>query len=149
MKNIANDIRKYVLDWNIGVVTIKELNNTRNLEQSTFLAMRRAVLGCQIKPTVVFVDGPRMIPNLNNIKQFAVIDGDAKIYGIACASIIAKDFRDTHMKCLAELHPQYLWAQNAGYGTKDHLEAIREHGLTRYHRLWYKNVKEIKCQKVN
>jgi ribonuclease HII len=103
-----------------------------NILRASHLAMRRAVarLGCI--PDHVFVDG-LAVPELGG-QCTAVIDGDAKVHCIACASIVAKVVRDRIMHLLAERYPGYGWATNAGYGTSEHRDAIAQLGLTPHHR---------------
>ncbi|CAN5712966.1 ribonuclease HII [soil metagenome] len=103
-----------------------------NILRASHLAMRRALqrLGC--RPEHVFVDG---LPVANlGYDHTAVIDGDAKVHCIACASIVAKVIRDRIMHLLAGHYPGYGWSTNAGYGTAEHRNAIIELGLTPHHR---------------
>ena len=83
--------------------------------------------------TLTLVDGNKLIKNFNHPQQF-VIKGDSKSASIAAASILAKVTRDRYMEKLHEEFPMYNWAKNAGYLTKEHLNAIDEYGLTKYHR---------------
>lgn len=104
-----------------------------NILQATMQAMRMAVQACPITPDFVYVDGNRLPCDLPCDAE-AVIKGDDKILEIACASIIAKVYRDKVMERNANDFPQYDWHTNSGYGTKNHLEAIKKHGVTIHHR---------------
>jgi ribonuclease HII len=95
--------------------------------------MKNAVSSLKIKPEIILVDGNHKIPDLD-INQEAIVDGDAKSACIACASILAKVTRDRLMYQYAKEFPQYLFEDHKGYGTKMHMQAIREYGLTPIHR---------------
>lgn len=109
-----------------------------NIRQATLKAMRLAVLGLPLTPSQVLVDGRDTIPLITSI---AIIDGDAKEQTIAAASIIAKVMRDKMMEKLDLEFPLYGFARHKGYGTKFHLEAIRQHGATPHHRMSYAPLK--------
>lgn len=117
----------------IDPLTIDEIN----ILQATFEAMRKAieqtrlVLACT--GPLVFVDGNHRIPQLT-CAQRTVVDGDAKVFSIAAASIIAKERRDRLMEEWHEQYPQYGFAQHKGYGTKEHYGALQVHGLSPLHR---------------
>lgn len=116
----------------IGEASVGEIDQI-NILQATFLAMRRAVDGLNVKPAYALVDGNKL-PGLT-IPAEAVVKGDGKSLSIGAASIIAKVTRDRLMAKLAEAHPGYGWEQNAGYGTKSHRDAILALGTTAHHRL--------------
>lgn len=140
----AGYIREYCV-WGIGQASVEEIDEI-NILQATFLAMRRAVDDMQVRygicPGHLFIDGNHIPPNLP-CKAEAVVKGDSKIREISCASIIAKVYRDTMMQELAAEHPEYGWQKNAGYGTKNHLDALRIHGCTPHHRRSFSPVREI------
>ena len=105
-----------------------------NIYHATHLAMRRAIarLGGHDH---VLVDGNRIADFEAQVGPYtAIVDGDALVYSIACASVVAKTVRDRMMHNLALRYPQYGWERNAGYATLEHREAIRAHGLTPHHR---------------
>lgn len=109
-----------------------------NIRQANFKAMQKAILklnakGLRQKEFVVFVDGNDNIPNLKQ-KQFAFVKGDAKIFSLACASIVAKVTRDRLMIRLAKKYPGYDFEIHKGYGTKLHFQKIKRHGLSPIHR---------------
>lgn len=115
----------------IGTASEKEIDEI-NILQATYLAMRRAVEGLEIKPDYVLIDGNRMPPL--DIPAETIVKGDGKSASIAAASIIAKVSRDRYMLELAEKYPQYEFEKHKGYGTKLHYEKIAEHGISDIHR---------------
>ncbi|MGK2285725.1 ribonuclease HII [Pedomonas sp. V897] len=117
-----------------------------NILQATFLAMRRAVEALPVSPAVALVDGNRA-PRLP-IPCHTVVKGDARCLSIAAASIVAKVTRDRIMDRLAREHPGYGWERNAGYGTAEHLEALRQIGPTPHHRRSFAPVRELLPQEV-
>lgn len=123
----------------VGVASVQEIE-TINILQGSLLAMRRAVEQLLTKQdnllhdnTVLLIDGRNTIPNLN-LNQEAIVRGDSSIHSIAASSIIAKVYRDRLMKQLDVDYPEYGLAQHKGYGTKFHIEAIKNHGLSPVHR---------------
>ncbi len=103
-----------------------------NILQATFLAMRRAVEGLNIKPDCALIDGNQK-PGLS-IEQRTIVKGDSISASIAAASILAKVSRDRYMLLLDKQYPEYCFAQHKGYGTKLHYEMLREHGVSPVHR---------------
>lgn len=126
-------IKEHVLAVEISVVSHQVIDRI-NILQASLLAMRKAVEACQVKPDYILTDGKQKIPKLN-IPQETVINGDATIFAIAAASIIAKVSRDYLMKQYDADYPQYGFSQHKGYGTKKHLSAIKEYGPCPIHRL--------------
>jgi len=104
-----------------------------NILWASVEAMQRALTKLSMMPEHVLVDGNRFRP-YHDIPYTCVIKGDAKYMSIAAASILAKTYRDEHMKQLHEQLPQYYWASNKGYPTEKHRDAIKEHGITSFHR---------------
>ena len=125
----------------IGEATPQEIDNL-NILQATFLAMQRAVNNLGINPEMAIIDGNRT-PKKFTLASRAVIKGDAKSYSISAASIIAKVHRDKEMEKLAQKYPYYGFEHNAGYGTKDHIEGIKKHGIIAEHRKSYRPIKEF------
>lgn len=107
--------------------------DTINILNASILAMHRAIDGLHTLPSFISVDGNRFKP-YNNIPHATIIQGDGKHLNIAAASIIAKTNRDAYMCKIHEEYPMYNWKQNKGYPTKEHREAIRKYGITKYHR---------------
>ena len=132
-------IKSKALSYCIAYATVEEIE-TLNILNATMLAMKRAVEGLEIKADYAMIDGNRL-PDLNIDSEF-VIKGDAKSMSIACASILAKVSRDRLLYKYAEEYPQYLFEKHKGYGTKAHIEAIKEYGPCPYHRLSF--LKKIK-----
>ncbi|MBR1604763.1 MAG: ribonuclease HII [Alphaproteobacteria bacterium] len=123
----------------IGEATPLEIDQY-NILQATFMAMRRAAqnLGCSID--MALIDGNQTPQNFPCNVQ-TIVKGDARSYSISAASIIAKVYRDKEMEKLAEKYPFYGFEHNAGYGTKDHIDGIKKHGLIAEHRKSYKPIK--------
>jgi len=124
----------------IAEATTEEID-TVNILQASLLAMRRAVDGLKVQSASALVDGNQN-PGLN-IPTQTLIKGDARSLSIAAASIIAKIFRDRLMKKLGEEHPAYEWAQNAGYGVRAHLAALKLVGVSPYHRRSFAPIRKI------
>jgi ribonuclease HII len=126
--------------WSIAEISPQEIDKI-NILQATMRAMEQAALGLSIAPTMIYVDGNRLPPNLPCPAK-AIIKGDATVKEIACASIIAKVHRDAIMEQLANEYPYYGWKSNSGYGSKKHLLAIEEYGITIHHRRSFAPVKQ-------
>lgn len=103
-----------------------------NILQATRLAMKEAVEGLSVSPDFVLTDG-NMTLDLS-LPQKSIVHGDALSYTIACASVVAKVYRDNLMKEYAKVYPYYSFEKNMGYGTKAHMDGIREHGICEIHR---------------
>ena len=131
-------------DVGIGEATVEEIDKM-NILQASHLAMCRAVARLSQPPDHVLVDGNR-IPRDLSISAEAIVKGDARSVSIAAASIVAKVWRDRIMVDLAQQHPGYGWERNAGYPTKDHLEALRNLGVTPHHRRSFRPVYNMLCQ---
>lgn len=128
-------IERDAVAWAVGVVTPEEIDEI-NILRASFLAMHRALDQLKVRPEAIIVDGNRFTP-YNNIPYATIVKGDGKYQAIAAASILAKTYRDDYMDALAEEYPQYDWKGNKGYPTKKHRAAIREFGITPYHRKSY------------
>jgi ribonuclease HII len=118
--------------WAIGQASVKEIEKL-NILNASLLAMKRAIIKLKKKPSLVLIDGNKL-PNLRNYKLEYVIKGDQKIPSISAASIIAKVSRDRFITKLSKRFDNYGWNTNSGYGTKEHLRAIKKFGITKYHR---------------
>lgn len=117
--------------YSIGTASEREIDEI-NILQATFLAMKRAFDGLEIKPDLALVDGNQIPPV--NADVLTIVKGDGKSASIAAASIIAKVSRDRYMIELAKQYPQYEFERHKGYGTKLHYEKIAEHGICEAHR---------------
>lgn len=121
--------------WAVGEVTPEEIDRI-NILKASFLAMHRALDLLKVRPEAVIVDGNRFVP-YRDLPYTTVVKGDGKYQAIAAASILAKTFRDDYMKSLHREYPCYGWDCNKGYPTAEHRRAIREHGVSPYHRMSY------------
>ena len=129
-------LRQQIMDdavaWAVGVVTPEEIDQI-NILNASILAMHRALDQLGVRPEAVIVDGNRFKP-YRDLPYTTIVKGDGKYLSIAAASILAKTYRDDYMDRLAEDYPQYDWKSNKGYPTKKHRQAIRECGITPFHR---------------
>lgn len=128
---LYDEIRARALCCSIAEASVDEIDQL-NILQATLLAMRRAVEGLRLKPVKVLVDGNRL-PTLDVLAE-AIVKGDAKVQAISAASILAKVYRDRLCEALDRDFPQYGFAGHKGYGTAEHLAALREHGACPQHR---------------
>lgn len=141
---LAVEIREQAVCWALGVSRAQVVDQI-NILQATFRAMGRSALHLKVKPQMLMVDGNKTIPtpHLNGVagfRQEAVVKGDLKIPAISAASILAKTFRDRLMVQLAKRYPEYGFQIHKGYGTKMHLDALKEHGPCAVHRVTFKGV---------
>ncbi len=126
----------------VGFATVEEISRL-NILQASLLAMKRAIVALGVKDGHVLVDGNQRIPNLPaSFLQTPIVKGDLRASPIAAASILAKVTRDRIMKDLDKDFPQYGFASHKGYSTKDHKEAIAQHGPIEWHRPTFAGVKE-------
>jgi ribonuclease HII len=128
---LVDKIKAHSVCWALGYARPREIDRV-NIYQATLLSMRRAVLRLQCTPELVLVDA-RTIPDIP-MAQEAHVKGDARFYHIACASVLAKVYRDGFMERMERLYPGYGFKEHKGYPTKEHRDAIRELGPTRIHR---------------
>jgi ribonuclease HII len=132
-ERLAPVIRRRAVAVGVGAASVREIDRL-NIYHATHLAMRRAIARVGSHEHVL-VDGNRIAGFEAQVGPYTnVVDGDAKVYSIACASVVAKVVRDRMMARLAARYPEYGWEHNQGYATRDHRAAIRAHGLTPYHR---------------
>ena len=136
-------IERDAVAWAVGIVTPEEIDKI-NILNASILAMHRALDLLKVRPEAIIVDGNRFKPYYERgergevrgerIPHTTIVKGDGKYLSIAAASILAKTYRDDYMNQLAEEYPQYDWKSNKGYPTKKHRDAIRQYGITPYHR---------------
>ena len=144
---LRREVERDALAWAVGVVSPREIDEI-NILNASILAMHRALDHLKVRPEFVIVDGNRFhpyrpgttldSPDLSLLPEplphATLVKGDARYLAIAAASILAKTYRDDYMADLHRQHPQYGWARNAGYPTREHRAAIAEHGPTPFHR---------------
>lgn len=141
LRREANElIRAHAQAFAVGSAEAEEIDRI-NILQATFVAMNQAVTRVREKlpaqDMFILVDGNKTIPGAGGMQQ-AIIDGDAKIFSIAAASIIAKEYRDVLMEKAHEFYPMYNFAKHKGYGTMEHRRAIELYGLSPMHRKTFK-----------
>ena len=147
-KSLTQEKRKLLSDyikknsiWAIGKASAEEIEKI-NILQASLLAMKRAIKNLKKKPSHVLIDGDK-IPDLNNYNLKAIVKGDQKIPSISAASIIAKVSRDQFIVTLSYKNKGYHWDKNFGYGTKQHLKAIKKLGITKHHRKNFSPISKI------
>jgi ribonuclease HII len=128
--------------WAIGQSSVKEIEKI-NILHASLLAMKRAILKLKKKPSLILIDGNKL-PELKNYNLRYIIKGDQKISCISAASIIAKVSRDRFIVTLSKKFKNYGWETNSGYGTKEHLRAIKKFGITKFHRKTFSPISKIK-----
>ena len=134
-------IKTECFEFGVGICDHETIDHI-NILQATFLAMKIAVSQLKNKPDHLLIDGKFIIPN-SSFNQEAIIDGDALVFSIAAASIIAKVTRDRIMDEMDKKYPQYGFAKHSGYGTKFHMEAIKQYGPCPIHRKTFEPIKGI------
>ena len=127
--------------WAIGSASLLEIEKL-NILNASLLAMKRAIKKLKKKPKLVLIDGNK-IPIIKNYKLKNIVKGDEKIPEISAASIIAKVSRDRLVNKMSKRFTKYSWHKNAGYGTKDHLKAIKKFGITKHHRKTFNPIHNI------
>ena len=138
-------IEQYATAWAVVEVTAEEIDRI-NILNASITGMQRALDKLSITPQHIIVDGNKWRPYIPEgqvleIPARTVVKGDGKYLSIAAASVLAKTYRDGYMLRLHEEYPQYHWDTNMGYPTKAHYEAIRQYGITPYHRKTFKLIK--------
>ena len=130
-EKLYDEVRAKALCFSIALATVEEIDSL-NILQATMLAMKRAVEGLRLKPNKVLVDGNRL-PALLMLAE-AIVKGDTLVPSISAASILAKVYRDRWCADYHLEYPQYGFAGHKGYGTVEHLAALRQHGACPQHR---------------
>ncbi|MCH8618478.1 ribonuclease HII [Undibacterium sp. TS12] len=139
-EQLAMEIKEHALAWCIAECSEQEIDEL-NILQATMLAMRRAVEGLAVVPTLALIDGNRC--PVMAIPSEAIVKGDDKVAAISAASILAKTARDQVLMELHAQYPQYALDQHKGYPTALHLERLREHGVSPIHRKSYAPVRAL------
>ena len=124
-------LEKEAIAWAVEEVSAEEID-TINILNASIVGMQRAALRLDPRPDFLLVDGNRFKPF--EIPYQCIVKGDATYASIAAASVLAKTWRDEYMRKLAREFPEYGWDRNMGYPTKEHIEAIKKYGFTKYHR---------------
>jgi ribonuclease HII len=137
---LAEQIKSNALAWSIAQCSETEID-TLNILQASMLAMRRAIEGLNVVPTLALIDGNRC--PVMTIRSEAIIKGDDKVPSISAASILAKTARDASLMVLHQQYPDYAFDQHKGYPTALHLERLRQHGVSPVHRKSYAPVRAL------
>jgi len=125
-------IQEKAIAWAVASCDNREIDKS-NILKASVRAMHRAVKQLAVRPEYLIVDGNYFIP-YNSIPHQTIVKGDASFYSIAAASVLAKTYRDDYMIKLAAEYPQFFWEKNKGYPSKEHRNAIAQHGISPYHR---------------
>jgi ribonuclease HII len=135
-KELRPIIENGALAWAVEMVSNEEVDKV-NILNASFLAMNRAVQKLKVKPEHLLIDGNRFRPQ-SDIPFTCMVKGDGRFFSIAAASVLAKTWRDEYMEKIHPQFPHFDWAQNKGYATLRHREAIAKYGITKYHRLSFR-----------
>ena len=149
-KNQRNILEKYIKKnsiWTIGSASLKEIEEL-NILNATLLAMKRSIKKLKSKSYLIMIDGNKL-PMMNGYKLKSVIKGDQKVPEISAASIIAKVSRDRLISKMSKNFTKYAWSKNSGYGTQQHLRAIKKFGITKHHRKTFAPIHNILSHKKN
>ena len=133
-------LEKEAISFSVCHVFQNEIDEI-NILNASFLAMHRSIAKLEPAPSFIIVDGNRFKP-YPGIEHECIIKGDGKYMSIAAASVLAKTYRDEYMAMIHEEFPMYNWKKNKGYPTKEHREAIKQYGLTKYHRKSFRQLPE-------
>ena len=146
-ERLFEEIKNTAISYSINVQN-QDVIDEINILNATKVSMEQSFKGLNVKPDILLVDAVKL--NICSNEQ-AIIKGDETSYAIACASIIAKVYRDRMMEEYAEKYPNYDFENNVGYGTKKHIEAISNHGITPIHRLSFlsKIIGEDECKRIH
>jgi ribonuclease HII len=138
---LESEIKQHAMAWSIAEASHHEVDEI-NILQASLLAMRRALLGLNVLPELVLVDGNRL-PRLENYQMRAIVKGDLYEPCISAVSILAKQYRDRQMLELDRLYPQYQFARHKGYPTELHRELLKQHGVSPAHRRSFRPVRDL------
>ena len=133
-------IEQQAIAYGVSFVYQKEIDEI-NILNASITAMHRALDKMKTGPEFIIVDGNRF-KTYGEIPHKTIVKGDSKFLSIAAASVLAKTYRDAYMRDIHEQHPEYNWAKNKGYPTKEHRQAIRQFGANQHHRMTFKLLPE-------
>lgn len=133
-------IEQQAIAYGVSFVYQKEIDEI-NILNASITAMHRALDKMKTGPEFIIVDGNRF-KTYGEIPHKTIVKGDSKFLSIAAASVLAKTYRDAYMRDIHEQHPEYNWAKNKGYPTKEHRQAIRQFGANEHHRMTFKLLQE-------
>ncbi len=139
-KELKPFIEKHAVAFGVSFVDEKEVDAI-NVLQASITGMHRSIKQLKIQPKFIIVDGNKF-KAYKEISHQTIVKGDAKYLSIASASVLAKTYRDEFMEKIHQEYPMYNWKQNKGYPTKQHRNAIREFGITKYHRKTFRLLPE-------
>lgn len=139
-ERLAKEIKALAVAWSVGRASVQEID-ALNILEASLLAMKRAVESLAVQPGLVLVDGNRL-PQWAYEAQ-AIVGGDALEPAIGAASILAKVQRDSELEALDDQYPQYGFGRHKGYPTREHLEALKVHGVLDIHRRSFGPVKRL------
>jgi len=141
---LRKEIEMDAIDWAVGICS-NEAIDEMNILNASILAMHKALDKLKMHPEFILVDGNRFKP-YKNIDYRCIIKGDGKYLSIAAASVLAKTYRDDFMKKIHDKFPMYGWNKNMGYPTKQHKQAIGNHGITPHHRRSFRLNEQMKLE---
>lgn len=137
LRELRPIIEQTAIAYAVEMVSVNEIDDI-NILNASFLAMHRAIAKLEFEPELLLIDGNRFIkynsPSGKKIAHQCIIKGDGKFLSIACASILAKTYRDDYMLDIHKQFPNYTWNHNKGYATRAHRFAIEQYGATEHHR---------------
>ncbi|WP_411032402.1 ribonuclease HII [Spongiimicrobium sp. 3-5] len=145
LSETKRDLLRPIIEQVSTCFAVKHINPRKideiNILNASILAMHGALAELSFNPKFIIVDGNKFVP-YKSVPHSCIIKGDSKYMSIAAASILAKTYRDAYMEKLHDEFPMYNWKSNKGYPTKEHRDAIRKFGLTKYHRKSFRQLPE-------
>jgi ribonuclease HII len=143
---LRGEIEQKAIAFSVASLDNEEIDNY-NIFKSSILAMHRAVEGLSTQPDMLLIDG-KYFYDYDGIPHKCIIKGDGKYLSIAAASVLAKTYRDDYMIRLHKTYPNYSWESNKGYPTKQHRQAIKDYGITPFHRKSFRLLPEAQQLKI-
>ena len=143
-KQLRTEIEAHAISWAVAAIDEGTIDKV-NILHASFIGMNQAISKLTVKPNLLLIDGNRFI-NETDIPYHCIVKGDAEYLSIAAASILAKTYRDEYMEKLSLEFPQYGWADNKGYPTPAHQEAVLKYGRCKYHRKSFQLKNQLKLE---